>query len=601
MTSGTAQSGPPSDEAAPKPERLAGLRGLVRIVGEHRRRLVIAIATTLSGMLLALAQPLVLRDTIASASSGDVVTAGVFSLIALFVLQAGVEAWGRFQLARTAEAVVVNLRTSLIAHLLRLPVRSYDRYRSGDLIARVGGDTTALRTVVAEGAANAIIGGIGLIGALALMIWVDYVLFTAVLALVAVAAAIMLLLLGRVRAASLAGQEALGSMTADLERALSAIRTVRANQTEAIETARISTHAEHARVAHVGIAKLNAVVSPASKLAIHGAVVAVLLIGGIRAAAGTGSVADLMAFVLYLTYLTMPLGLLFEAVSTIQEGSGALHRVGEVTRIPAESAVGPAHRPSPPAPVHPTRGSRPALEFRHVDFGYDEHRRVLRDVTFSVPARGCTALVGPSGAGKSTAFALAERFYDVHAGTILLDGRDITAADPRTCRSHIRLVEQDTPVLHGTLRENLTYGHAEVRDDDLQWVVSAANLGDVVDRLPDGLDSQVGEHGSRLSGGERQRVAVARALLAGPRLLLLDEPTSHLDSASESALTRTLTEVSADRAVMVIAHRFSTVRAADRVVVLEDGGVMAEGTHNELLETSAYYRDLARDRFAPLV
>lgn len=248
------------------------------------------------------------------------------------------------------------------------------------------------------------------------------------------------------------------------------------------------------------------------------------------------------------------------------------------------------------APAAPSPGlvpdSAPAIEFRDVWFGYGE-APVLRGVTFRVPARGHIALVGPSGAGKSTVLELTERFYEPDDGLISFGGRDVRTIPRTMARGWVNLVEQNTPVLHGTLRDNIVYAAPDAPEARIDEVVVAAGLRDLVDSLPAGLATPVGDHGVLLSGGERQRVAIARALLPRPAVLLLDEPTSQLDSVNERALTGVMRTIARQRALLVIAHRISTVRAADHIVVLREGQVIAEGSHDELLRTCAFYRGLA--------
>jgi ABC-type multidrug transport system fused ATPase/permease subunit len=233
------------------------------------------------------------------------------------------------------------------------------------------------------------------------------------------------------------------------------------------------------------------------------------------------------------------------------------------------------------------------LEFRDVWFAYDSERPVLRGVSFEVPRRGRVALIGLSGAGKSTLFALTERFYDPDRGQILFCGSDVRAIDRWEYRSRIGLIEQHVPVLYGTLRDNLTYTRPDADEHEIERVVDLANLRSVISRLPRGLSSDVGEHGMMLSGGERQRVVIARSLLARPELLLLDEPTSHLDPVNEAAFDKSLEQISKECALLVIAHRFSAVGASDYVVVLNEGEIVAMGTHDELMNTNDFYRSLA--------
>ncbi|GAA1539699.1 ABC transporter ATP-binding protein [Actinomadura kijaniata] len=564
----------------------AGVRSLLRLARGHHGAIAATVALTLLSSGLALAQPLVVKTMIEDAGRGGVAWAPAAALVGLFAAAALTQAGVRYLVARTGERVVRGVRHALADRLLRLSAPAYDRLRSGDLISRTGTDTVTLRHLVGNACTDAVTGCLGLTAAVALMLWLDWVLFTAVALLVAVAAAALAFALRRMRAASLDAQRAVGAMAADLERALSALRTVRAARAEPREIRRVTGHADGAYDASLRMARYDALAAPATELAVTGSFLTVLLVGGLRVANGTTSVAELVAFLLYLLYLTAPLGALFEAFSTLQQGSGAVHRIDEALRLPREEASGSA-------PVPAARPDVPLLELRDVWFGYQPRRPVLRGVSFRVPERGHVALVGRSGAGKSTTFALIERFHDPDGGRILFRGADVRSLDRAGYRARVGLVEQDCPVLHGTLRDNLLYAAPDADDADLREVLALTNLAGLVARLPGGLDSPVGEHGCRLSGGERQRVALARALLARPDLLLLDEPTSHLDAANERALRHAIDRAAAHCALLVIAHRFTTIRAAAHILVLDEGGIVAAGTHDHLLATSDHYRALA--------
>ncbi|TDD27622.1 ABC transporter ATP-binding protein [Actinomadura sp. KC06] len=582
-----------------------GLRDVLRLAAGHRGPIAATVALTLAASALGLAQPLVARDVIDAAGAGRAVWGGVAALVALFAVQALVQALVRFQLARTGEGIVLGVRLDLIDHLVRLRMPAYDRHRVGDLISRTDADTFALRQIVAGGLTDAVTGSVGLAATIALMLWLDWTLFVCVAAVVVIAGTALAAALRGMRAASLRGRRATGEMAADLERALSAIRTVKAARAEARESERIGGRARDAHAAGVRMAGFDALVAPATELAVTGSFLLVLLIGGARVAGGAASVGDLVAFLLYMLYLTGPLGALFESLSAVQQGTGAAHRITEALALPRETGpeqetgaqeTGPQETggDTPGALDAASTGGRPAaLEFRDVWFGYRPGRPVLRGVSFAVPRHGHVALIGPSGAGKSTIFALAARFYDPGGGQVLAGGVASGDMSRSRHRAGIGLVEQECPILDGTLRDNLVYAAPHAGDDEIREVIAMTNLGGLVARLPHGLDTRVGEHGRELSGGERQRMAIARALLPRPRLLLLDEPTSHLDLESELALHRTLAEAARRCALLVIAHRFTTVRAAAQVIVLDGGRIVASGGHEELMKTSAYYRDLA--------
>ncbi|QOV36965.1 ABC transporter ATP-binding protein [Streptomyces ferrugineus] len=569
----------------------SGPQEIRRLLHGHGRRVTVAASLALTGSALALAQPLVVKRVIEAAGEGAPTGGPIGLLIALFLAQAAVQGVARYALARTGEGVVLGLRLDLIAHLLRLPMRTYDRRRTGDLIARTSADSTALRLLVSEGFTDAVTGTIGLVGVVALMVWLDWVLFLLVLAVIAVGSVAVASVLRGIERASLHAQRATGAMTAELERALGAIRTVRASRAEERETLRIGAEARSAYTQSVRVGALDAVVAPAVMLTINGSFLLVLLVGGARAAGRDGSaasVAELAAFLLYMLYLMAPVAAVFQALSTMRQGLGALRRITEVLDLPPEP--GPEPLPTPCTPAAAT----PVLEFRDVRFGYDPARPVLNDVSFTVPRHAHIALIGSSGAGKSTIFALAERFYDPDAGRVLFEGRDVRTLDRAAHRARIGLVEQHAPVLYGTLRENLLYAAPDADPADLDRAIELAQLTEIVARSPHGLDTEAGERGMSLSGGERQRIALARALLTHPALLLLDEPTAHLDAANEAALRRSIRRITEECALLVIAHRHSTIRAADAVVVLDAGRITATGTHDELLASSEHYRRLSQ-------
>lgn len=568
----------------------ASLAAVYRLTAGHRTTIVVATVFTLVASGLGLAQPLVAKEVVdASTGAGPV---GPFLLLlgALFTAEAATGALGRYLLERTGEGVVRQLRHNLVNRLLRLEMREFGRHRGGDLIARVTADTTLLREVVSQALVDLVTGALAAAAALALMAWIDPLLLLVVTLTVTAAAAVVASLLARIRAASESMQGAVGDVAADLERALGALVMVRVHRAEDREAARIGARVDEARDAGVRTAKYAAFMSSAVELAVQGSFLLVLVIGGLRVgSAGDRSLGDLIAFLLYASYLVLPLSSVFRAVGLIQRGMGAHQRVEEALTLPVEPTVDVP----PPAPSPRAAADEPVLRLKDVRFSYLPGHPVLDGVTFSMPRRGQVALVGPSGAGKSTIFALIARLYEPDAGTLYFDGRPAAQLDRRSCRERIAVVDQSNCVVHGTLLDNITYGAPDATQEDVDRVIRLARLEDVIDRLPEGPYAKVGEHGANLSGGERQRVALARALLTRPDILLLDEPTSHLDAANEAALTAALREISSMSAVLIIAHRLSTVQDADRILVLERGRITGLGRHKDLLTTNTTYRMLA--------
>jgi len=416
----------------------------------------------------------------------------------------------------------------------------------------------------------------------------------------------------RIGRAARQAQNSVGVMGAALERMLGAFRTIKASGAEGREGERIHAAARDAWRADIRAAKWQAIAGNTAGLSVQCAFLAILAVGGARVTSGAISVGTLVAFLLYIFYLMMPIQLLEEAASQYQVAAAAVARIQEAERLPVEPASPPASlpRPGPAAtarPASPPSADQAAsavpvppatVTFEQVRFRYrPELPEVHHGVSFTIPPRGMTAFVGPSGAGKTTVFSLIERFYEPDSGRVLLDGTEVSDWAISQLRAAIGYVEQDAPVLSGSLRENLLLGAPSATEAEVAEVLRITRLTDLVARLPDGLQTPVGHRGTRLSGGERQRVAIGRALLRHPRLLLLDEATSQLDALNEAALRETVAETALMTTVLVVAHRLSTVTMADRIIVMDAGQVKAIGTHAELVARDPLYAELAATQF----
>jgi ABC-type multidrug transport system fused ATPase/permease subunit len=565
-----------------------GLRRLWPYLRAQRGTMIVVAALSLVGAGTSLAQPLLVGRVITAVQESGPVGATAAVLVGVLLFGAALGAVQSYLLQRTAEGLVLSTRRTLADRLLRLPVAEYDTRRTGDLMSRIGADTTLLQAVVTSGLLEIASSLVVVVGAAVAMALVDVVLLGVTLLAVAFGAVVIALVSGRVRALSTLTQVRVGEMTAAVERAITGVRTIRAGGATDREVRGVEDAAGAAYEVGLRSARLEALISPVATLATQGSFIAVLGIGGARVAAGELTVGELVSFVLYLFLLVIPLAQLARSWTQLQSGLGALTRIEEVRALPPEDAR------DVPVSAPPVPGA-PALELRDVDFTHADGTAVLHGVGFTVPRGTRTALVGPSGAGKTTILALVERFYDVTGGALLVDGVDVRSWRRQELRAGIGYVEQDAPALAGTLRENLLLAAPDADERALGEALAAVNLTGLVERSPLGLDAPVGEGGVLLSGGERQRLAIARTLLARPRLMLLDEPTASLDARNEQAL-RDAIDAAADgtRALVIVAHRLSTVVDADQIVVLDRGRVVAAGTHAELLERSPLYAELAR-------
>ncbi len=640
---------------APKGGPRAKFSNLFPYLLEHRRVLVVVVILSVIGAAATLGQPLLVSQVITRVTEGDTMGLLVWALVGLVVASALISGFQHYLLQRTGEGVVLSSRRQLVSRMLRLPIAEFDTRRTGDLVSRVGSDTTLLRAVLTQGLVEAIGGSLTFVGALIAMIIIDPILLGLTLIVVIIAVTVVTVLSRRIRVASRKAQAKVGELAAAVERAISSVRTVRAANATDREVAEVDVAAVGAWQMGIRVAKISALVVPVAGIAMQVAFLTVLGVGGYRVADGAITVASLVSFILFLFLMIMPLGQAFGAISSVNAALGALGRIQEIIVLPSEGEndrdIAPLHSKSAEAGTL-LKKSKNALTFQKVSFSYplpivtdDEQTEIddvaeavaraerkeaarapgssrsdasrppgssrserietpaeapqvapviLSGVSFTLPHGQRTALVGPSGSGKSTMLNLIERFYDPSSGVIKLGSVDIRELTREDLRSQIGYVEQDAPVLAGSLAENLRIAKPDATDDECRAVLKEVNLSNIVKRSRDGINAAVGEEGIMLSGGERQRLAIARALLAAPPILLLDESTSSLDGANEQMMREAIDRVSIDRTLLIIAHRLSTVVDCDQIIVLENGKVVGIGTHSELVKSTPLYRDLAK-------
>ena len=567
----------------------AKLSDLTPYLLDHKKALIVALVLSIFTSLLSLGQPLLMGQVISAVEEGKEFTNLAIGIVVLLVSAALINGFQFFLLYRTGEGVVLGTRRKLVSRLLRLPIKEYDRRRIGDLVSRVGADSTLLKSVLTQGLVDAVGGMLQFFGAIIVMAFIDPVLLGSTLLVVFVAVAAIATTGRKLRSATTKAQQKVGAMSASVERALGAIRTIRAARAETREAQAIDKDAIAAYDQGVKIAKLSAIVAPIAQIAFNTAFIVVLGLGGFRVATGATSISSLVTFVILLFFMVGPLISAFGAYSSVMSALGALARIQEIMVIDEEDQ----------GQGDLVRQGDNAVEFADIGFHYEagedeESKSILENVSFQIPRGTRVALVGPSGAGKSTIFSLIERFYEPTSGEILLDGQNVKEMSLDTLRSQIGYVEQDAPVLAGSIRENLLLGRAEATDEDLRQVLDMVNLTEVLNRDASGLDAEVGENGIMLSGGERQRLAIARALLAAPPILLLDESTSALDGPNEQRMREAIDAVAKNRTLIVIAHRLSTVVDSDQIIVLERGKVVGSGTHSELVKSTPLYAELAK-------
>ncbi|MEV7774473.1 ABC transporter ATP-binding protein [Kitasatospora sp. NPDC086791] len=551
---------------------------------------VVSTATTL-------AVPIVVKDVLTAFARHSGLLRPVSVMVGLALVGAVAATVSGWQLARLGEFLILRLRDRVMAHTLRLPLTTVRAAGPGNLVARITSDAMVLRSIVDVGMVQLPIAALTVLSTLVVMGLLDWVLVLVTIGSFALAGAVIGIVMIRVRRNFVTQQSALGELAQRFTAALDALPTVKAYRAETGVATRLSEEAQRLTASALDGARLQSLITPVLNLGQQLALVSVILGGGARIAGGQLGVPEFAAFLLYLLQLVAPVTVVATGAGRLQAGRAAQQRFDELLALPAEPVGAEADADADAdADERSAAGTEPvpgaaAVEFVGVSFAHGAHP-VLRDLSFSAPARGLTALVGASGAGKSTVLSLTDRFDTARQGVIRVLGRDVHDWPLTELRRRIAYVDQAFTLLEGTVRENLELGATEpLGDAALLDALDRVGLRQDVLRLPDGLDTVLGRD-TDLSGGQRQRLALARVLLTDADVILLDEPTSQLDAINEQRLRELVDTLAGSRAVVVVAHRLSTVLHADRVVLLDDGSVVDVGPHEDLLARCGRYRDL---------
>ncbi len=583
---------PPAEKrrlVSPKP-----LGRLFPLLRPYLWRLVVAAVCLVLAALAGLAFPKVvgwLLDAAFSERSAARLDRIALGLLAIFAAQGVMNYVQVYLLSSTAERVIARLREALVAHLMRLSPGFFTEQRTGELTSRITSDLSALQSLlntwISEGARQIIF----LVGGVALLTLTDPRLTLTTLAVAPVIVAVALVFGRMLRRASAGVQDRVAEATGMADEAFAQIRTVQSFVREDVEIERYRGLLDTVIIAAVARARMRATFFGVVGFVAFAGVVAVLWEGGQRVLVGTLTAGTLVQFLFYAFFIAAAVGSLATLFGNFQEAIGAAARVFELLATPATIA-------DPAAPARLAGPVRGAVALERVSFRYgDALPDVLHEVSLSAAPGEIVALVGRSGAGKTTIASLLPRFWDVSSGRVTLDGHDVRTLPLADLRRAIGVVPQEPTLFSGTIRENIAYARPDASFDDVLAAAQAAHAHEFIERLPNGYDTPVGERGVKLSGGQRQRVAIARVFLKDPAVVVLDEATSSLDSESEGLVEAALEELLDGRTTLIIAHRLSTVRRADRVVVLDHGRVIESGNHAELLARDGLYARLYQGQF----
>ena len=537
---------------------------------------------------ISLAIPLFTKNLVDGFSLKNLNASFIVVIIVAFLIQAATGAISSYMMGYMGEQTVSNLRELVWHKLVNLKITYFDNHQTGEITSRLVNDTTVVKSLVADQLPSFVSGILSMVGAFIVLFLMDWKLTLVILVAVPIVALLMIPIGNWMRKISIRMQRQTAEFNSTTTQALSESRLIKSSNGEQTELTRGDDGIHKLFDTGVSEAKIMAIIAPVMLLAMMGILVSVIGYGGIRVQNGTLTIGTLVAFLLYLFQIISPATQFSQFFTQLQKTKGATARLSDLLDQPVEDLDAGKE----------VNVDGKALEVKDVSFSYDKVHPVLKDISFSAHPNSVVAFVGPSGSGKSTLFSLLERFYQPDSGEITIGNDPINSVSLKSWREQIGYVSQDSAMLVGTIRDNLTYGLSRpVSDDELWHVLSLAYADQFVKDTPEGLNTQVGERGVKVSGGQRQRLAIARAFLRDPKILMLDEATASLDSQSEEMVQRALNNLMKNRTTLVIAHRLSTIVDADNIFFLEHGEITGHGNHKELLSNHDLYRQYVEEQF----
>ncbi|AZS15958.1 ABC transporter ATP-binding protein [Paenibacillus lutimineralis] len=542
--------------------------------------ILLSVVSTLVGLVI----PMFTKSLVDGFSLESISRMQIVGLVAAFIGQTLAAGVSIFLLNYIGQKVVAIVRDKLWKKLLALPVSYFDNNRTGESVSRMTNDTGVIKTFISEHVASFFSGIISIIGSIAVLIYLNWKM-TLIMFLVIPLAALILVPIGRkMYKVSISMQDETASFTAMISQVLSEIRLVKASNAERIEYKNGSKGIQNLLKFGIKEGLIMAWISPLMSFVLMMLLVIVIGYGGMQVSSGVLTAGELVAFILYLIQIVIPVTQLSTFFTQLQKANGATERMMQTMNEQEEDFH---------AGLEVTDAKLP-VKIENLSFGYKQDEPILQEISFQMEPGTVTAVVGPSGGGKTTLFQVLERYYLPQKGQVMLGNEPIDSFSLRSWRGIIGYVSQESPMIAGTIRENLCYGiEREVNLEELEQAAKMAYADGFISELPEGFDTDVGERGVKLSGGQRQRIAIARALLRDPKILMLDEATSSLDSRSEIVVQQALDNLMAGRTTIVIAHRLSTVVGADQIIFIEKGKVTGRGTHEQLLQHHEMYREFA--------